>query len=159
MVQFPRHDRLTTNPTTRIFRKFKVHWAPSVREMLGTGGRRVPLVAGIQAQPHLLAQRGHILGVVIQLALRQGGPRMRLIVCFSSISASKILTTIYSGFGHRPTRERPRFVDLFFSLPCFTFFLTSLLKSYPSSQQTSRHGSADGEGDKSPSIWPCLWLR
>ena len=82
MVQFPQHDRLRPKPGTHIPRKFKVHWVPNVRKILGTEGYRVPVVAGIQAQTHLLAQQGRILGVVSQLALRQDGPRMRPIVCF-----------------------------------------------------------------------------
>jgi hypothetical protein len=79
-------------------------------------------------------------------------------VLFSSISASKFLTTIHSGIDRRSAHESNPSPSTTF-LPCFTFFLTSLLKSYPFSQQTSPHDSADGEGDKSPSIWPCLWLK
>ena len=37
---------------------------------------------GVYQLVHLLAQWGQILGVVSQLALRQNGPRIRLIVRF-----------------------------------------------------------------------------
>ena len=65
-----------------ILHKFMVHCAPNVRKFFGTDDHRLPVVVGIQAQTHLLAQRGHILGVVSQLALHQNGSRIRPNVCF-----------------------------------------------------------------------------
>ena len=45
------HDRLDTNPRTRILRTFKVHWAPNARKILGLEIRRTAAV--IKAQSYL----------------------------------------------------------------------------------------------------------